>query len=196
LTAGAITTVGNDILHALIPKNPRHATMRDLPKDFFLESEERQQFLKDYKLFHAEDALRRRAALIADRQRKYPKCFNGERLLVGWNDRNICENENIRGVRASNAHGGSSKITRIDISNDDLVRAHRNGMACFTSSKPFTKKDDLLNFRASIFMDLVFLKGCGVFSNFSKQQPSSEPPRKLGKSKENWDLQRNWGSCW
>ena len=42
---------------------------------------------------------------------------------------------------------GSSTMKGIHISEDDLERAHHDGMACFTSSKPFTKKDDLLNFR-------------------------------------------------
>jgi hypothetical protein len=45
LTEAAITTVGNDILHALISKNPKHATMKDLPRNLFLESEE-QNFLR------------------------------------------------------------------------------------------------------------------------------------------------------
>ena len=45
----------------------------------------------------------------------------------------------------------------------------------------------MLNFRTSIFLDLLFLKGCDAFSKFSKrQQKSSEPPlsspRKLGSS--------------
>ena len=90
--------------------------MKDLSRNFFLESVERRPFLEDYKLFHSEDALQIRAEIIAARQLKSPKCFSGESLIIGWNDRNICDNENIRGVRASNARGGSFKITKIDIS--------------------------------------------------------------------------------
>jgi hypothetical protein len=125
LTEAVITTVGNNIFHALLSKNPRHATMKDLPRNFFLELEKRQQFLEDYKLFHSEDALQIRAEIIAARQLKSPKCFSGDSLIVRWNDRNICENENIRGVRASNVHGCSYKIPGIDISKDDLEKAHQ-----------------------------------------------------------------------
>ena len=144
LTEAAFTSVGNDILHALISKNPKHATMKNLPRNFFLESEERDFFFENYKLFHSEDALQIRAEIIAARQLKSPKCFSGDSLIVRWNDRNICENENIRGVRASNAHGGSSSIKGIDISKDDLEKAHRNGMDCFKSKKILLNTPQLL----------------------------------------------------